>query len=110
MLGRKGKRMSKSYEERMDAQFAKAEEADRARRLRPAMRRNWERVARQAWSGKEDISALEGCPLPVGLLAALQAYEALCREYDSGEKEVIPARDRLARVGHPQRFDGSHEP
>ena len=35
-------------------------------------------------AAKRISHALEGCPLPVGLLAALQAYEALCREYDSG--------------------------
>ena len=75
--------------ERMDVLFDKAAAADRARRLRPHVRSGWEKVARQVWSGEEDVYALEGCPLPVGLLAALQAYEALCREYDSGEKEVI---------------------
>ena len=100
--------MSDSYEEHQEwlERCDKATAAARARRLRPATRRGWERVARKVWSGEEDVYALRGCPLPVGLLGALQAYEALCREYDSGEKEVIPARDRLALVGHPQRFDG----
>ena len=87
--------MSESFEEQMESEKTERKTMwemfappSMEERLRPATRRNWERVARQVWSGKEDISALEGCPLPVGLLAALQVYEKLCAEYDQGEKEA----------------------
>ena len=65
--------------------FDKASQAERERKRRPLCRARWENVARRVWSGEEDVSALEGCPLPVGLLDALQVYEALSREYDQGD-------------------------
>ena len=86
--------MSKSYEERMEGrkptmweQFGS--QLGSAKELRPSLRKYWEDIAREVWAGKKHISALESCPLPDDLLGALQAYEALCREYDSGEKEGI---------------------
>ena len=74
--------------ERMSDQFAKIEEADRERKARHLSRLRWEYAARQVWSGEKNISTLRGCPLPADLLAALQEYEALCREYDRGENEA----------------------
>ena len=81
--------ISESYEERMGAQFAKADEAIREKQARHVSRLRWEYAARQVRNEKADISAMRGCPLPVDLLAALQAYEALSREYDQGDPASV---------------------